>query len=86
MEEEWEGYKLFTRTSLQELRERQRRLRTRQATEKYSGAKQCILKGDELLIPQRYSFFLYLKLHIIEFILELFVCFVKTLIHKITSN
>ena len=56
MEEEWEGFKRFTRDSLKELRERQQRLRSRKATEKYSGAKQSILKGNKLLILQQYTF------------------------------
>ena len=56
MDEEWEGFKLFTQSGLKELRERQKRLQSKKATEKFSGAKQCIFKGNELLILTVHSF------------------------------
>ena len=48
--DDWEGFKLFTPADLESLRERRKRLEDHKCTEKYSGAKHSILKGDELFI------------------------------------
>lgn len=43
--DDWEGFRLFTRRSIEELRERRLRIKANEVDEKRSGAKHSILKG-----------------------------------------